>query len=261
MSLTTRLQVSVAEESYKETVRRRLADSGWKHVSSQRDSFSGWSKPLPDGVLLLAQESLALAIQGYMEEQDELSQIRWICSKCTTVNGVENQACLGCKADKPASPQPAVVSKSFEDIRQHIQFKDDGSIFVKAEFTGGAAVDEWVRLAVDWFRQHSGHNYVSMDLTDFRDGQAYTFTVQRQDGRTPSQSIAELSAEQPRIANRILRTLEKLHEFYTADQAITWLEQHHRDLQNRRPIDVLLTQEGSHEVTAILARMADGAHS
>lgn len=261
MSPTTRLQVSAAEQAFKATVLRRLMDAGWKHVSTQRDGFSGWSKSLPDGVLLIAQETLALHVQAYLEEMDELRQIRWICRSCTTVNGVDNLTCLGCKADKPADPKPAVDSKAFEEIRQHIQFKEDGSVFVKAEFTGGTVIDEWIRLAVDWFRQHSGHNFVSMDFTDFRDGQEYTFTVQRQGGRTPSQSIAELSSEQPRIVNRILRTLERLYQFYTAEQAITWLEQNHRDLQNRRPIDVLLTQEGSHEVTAILARMEDGAHS
>jgi hypothetical protein len=59
----------------------------------------------------------------------------------------------------------------------------------------GDAVKEWCKIAVDWFRETGGKNFVVMDMTDPRDGEHYTLTVQRAGGKTAAQEIGELKAQ------------------------------------------------------------------
>lgn len=65
---------------------------------------------------------------------------------------------------------------------------------MEATFSG-SAVKAWAFLAVDWFKETGGKNYVTMDMVDTRDGSRYTLTMQKAGGRTPAQELAELRAK------------------------------------------------------------------
>lgn len=89
--------------------------------------------------------------------------------------------------DVPAEP-------TLEAFDMRASFDAAKGLEASATFRGDA-VKEWCVIAVDWFREVGGKSFVSMDMTDPRDGEHYTMTVQRAGGKTPAQEIAELKAQ------------------------------------------------------------------
>lgn len=70
---------------------------------------------------------------------------------------------------------------------------DDGMV-LNAAFEG-AAVKLFAAAAVHWFYETGGQNFVTMNVDDPRTGQAFTLTMQKAGGKTPSDRIAELQAQ------------------------------------------------------------------
>lgn len=96
-------------------------------------------------------------------------------------------------------PQDASALESFA-----MRVSPEAGVEVTAEFRG-EAVKAWCGIAIDWFRDIGAKGYVTMDLTDARDGQKYTMTMQRHGGASPSDKIGELRAEIARLtAPRII---------------------------------------------------------
>lgn len=58
---------------------------------------------------------------------------------------------------------------------------------------------------------------------------------------------------------RITNVLGQLKEFYELSDAISWVASKQPLLQDRRPADLLQTDEGAKEVEAVIARLRDGA--
>jgi hypothetical protein len=59
---------------------------------------------------------------------------------------------------------------------------------------GGTAVKAFCAMAMQWFRQARGVNYVVMDVIDVTDGAAYSMTMQKAGGSTPAMKQAALGA-------------------------------------------------------------------
>lgn len=75
----------------------------------------------------------------------------------------------------------------------------------RAEATlGGAAVKHFAMIAVDWFRETGGKNYITMEFTDTRDGEMYELTVQRKGGKSPAGEISALRHDLERCMAREL---------------------------------------------------------
>ena len=70
------------------------------------------------------------------------------------------------------------------------------------------------------------------------------------------QAIAE---EHDPYANRVTDLLGQLKEFYELSDAIAWIASEQSLLGDRRPADLLHTEEGTREVKAVVARLRDGA--
>ena len=58
---------------------------------------------------------------------------------------------------------------------------------------------------------------------------------------------------------RFSSVLLALDEFYTFKEAIAWCESPQPLLGGKRPLELLLTDEGSQQVAAVIARLQDGA--
>lgn len=90
--------------------------------------------------------------------------------------------------------KPTAIPAGLCDVESFKMNLDKDNIDVEATFSG-AAVKAWCFLAVDWFKETGGKNYVTMDMVDSRDGARYTMTMQKAGGRTPAQDLAELRAK------------------------------------------------------------------
>jgi hypothetical protein len=93
----------------------------------------------------------------------------------------------GGTAETPAEP-------TLESFDMRASYDAAKGLEATATFKGDA-VKEWCKIAVDWFRETGGKNFVVMDMTDPRDGEHYTLTVQRAGGKTAAQEIGELKAQ------------------------------------------------------------------
>lgn len=91
--------------------------------------------------------------------------------------------------------------ESVEEVRSLMTVGSDG-VEASAEFRG-VAIKAWVSLAVDWFREIGGKSYVTMDMTDVRDGEQYNLTVQRHGGESPASRIHHLEAELARLTEQV----------------------------------------------------------
>lgn len=221
----TRLAIERAEEDVESATRAHLQSRGWKYTCQTPGSLWLYQTVLPDGRSVLANDAVALHIQDHFDGRDES------------------------ESDAPV--------ESIEEVRTIIEAGRNG-VTAQAEFKG-AAVKAWIGLAIDWFREVGGKSFVTMDLTDGRDGEQYTFVVQRKGGETPSD--AKLAAQKAMVAHRVIHIFAKLKDFYTIDDSIKWLESNQNLLGGRCPMNLLLTSEGTEEVTALLSRLADGAFS
>lgn len=61
------------------------------------------------------------------------------------------------------------------------------------------------------------------------------------------------------VVGRFSATLLALDEFYSLKDAIAWCESPQPLLGGKRPLELLLTDEGSQQVAAVIARLQDGA--
>lgn len=89
---------------------------------------------------------------------------------------------------------PDDVAPALESFDMRASYDAAKGLEASATFRGDA-VKEWCVIAVDWFREVGGKSFVTMDMTDPRDGEYYTMTIQRAGGKTPAQEIAELKAQ------------------------------------------------------------------
>lgn len=257
----TRLAIERAEEDVVSATHSHLNSSGWKYTCNTPGSLWLWEKRLPDGRLALANESVALHMQDYFDRPDDdpNAPFRWICPKCDTVNGVDDPVCLGgsCGTRKPAESSNLPI-ETMEEVHSIIE-AGRGGVTATAEFKG-VAVKAWIGLAVDWFRETGGKSYVTMDLVDARDGEEYTFVVQRKGGESPAGQLAKMAAEKALLSHRIIRIFTLLIDFYNLTEAIKWMESQQKSLGDRCPMDLVLTEEGTQEIEIVLAQLADSAH-
>jgi hypothetical protein len=100
-------------------------------------------------------------------------------------------------ATPETNPEPTV-----ESFDMRASYDAAKGLEASATFKGDA-VKAWCVIAVDWFREVGGKSFVSMDMTDPRDGEHYTMTIQRAGGKTPAQEIAELKEQ---LAGLTLKT-------------------------------------------------------
>lgn len=112
--------------------------------------------------------------------------------------------------ERSAKPGPV---ESVEEVRSLMTLGSEG-VEASAEFRG-VAIKAWVSLAVDWFREIGGKSYVTMDMTDARDGERYNFTVQRCGGESPASRIQLLEADKATLAyahNQLLAAYQALQD-------------------------------------------------
>lgn len=261
---STRLAIERAEANMEDSTRTHLVDSGWTYTTATASTFFGlYEKQLSDGRVAIANATTALHIQDYLDAADEDAltwppknakpndAFRWICPRCSTVNGIDTLVCLsGCGT---ARTESCVIVPAMEEVRMLMHANSDGTV-AEADFKG-TAVKAWVAIAVDWFRSVGGRSYVVMDMTDGRDGEQYTFTVQRKNGTAlPLNAI-----EKAQLIDRLMDVFRKLDDFYDMKEAIQWINSPQQPLGGRIPGDLLLTATGTKEVSAVLAQLADGA--
>lgn len=80
------------------------------------------------------------------------------------------------------------------------------------------------------------------------------------DDRTPTTQVSPNEDEPHMIVRRTFDLAKRLRVFYSWPDALLWLESPQKTLTHRRPIDLVLTEEGYSQISTVLAQLEDGAH-
>jgi ribosomal protein L29 len=79
-------------------------------------------------------------------------------------------------------------------LRDYNVRSDERGFEAKANFSG-EAVKAFANLALQWFRESGGVNFVTLELTDSCSGEGYSLTMQKAGGTTPAEKLRMLKDE------------------------------------------------------------------
>lgn len=90
----------------------------------------------------------------------------------------------------------------------------------------GTAVKAFCAMAMQWFKAARGVNFVMMDVTDPRDGAAYSMTMQKAGGLTPAMKQAALNARLEEARKLLIRMKDQVGQSSRLAQAVNaWLDE------------------------------------